>query len=188
LIDQMISLLPSRIGSPLSINSLRGDLSVSFGAVQGWLATLERLYFLLEIRPYAKRLARGLRREGKIYLFDGTLIEEEGARFENLIALHLKKACDAWSDWGFGDFDLHYVRDKEKREVDFLVLRDQSPFLLVECKRSEHNIFPPLRYFRDRLKVPHAFQVIETFPAGLVKLREEGIILCAADRFPSGLP
>lgn len=188
LIDQLISLLPRRIGSPLSINSLRKALNVSFGAVQGWLATLERLYFLFEIRPYAKRLARALRREGKVYLFDGTSIEDEGARFENLVALHLKKACDAWSDWGFGDFDLHYVRDKEKREVDFLVVRNQQPYLLVECKRSEDDPFPPLRYFRERLKVPHAFQVIEKFSASLSKCPREGIILCSADRFLGGLP
>lgn len=188
IIDQMISLLPSRIGSPLSVNALREDLSVSFGAVKGWLATLERLYFLFEIRPYAKRLNRGLRREGKIYLFDGTSIEDPGARFENLVALHLKKACDAWSDWGFGDFDLHYVRDKEKREVDFLVLKDQRPYVLVECKSNGVDLSPHLRYFKARLKAPHAFQVMRRFPAGFVEMREEGAILCAADRFLGGLP
>lgn len=188
LIDHLTSLLPLRIGSPLSVNALREDLSVSFGAVQGWLAALERLYFLFEIRPYAGRLARALRREGKVYLLDGTLIEDAGARFENLVALHLKKACDAWSDWGFGDFDLYYVRDKEKREVDFLVTEGRKPYLMVECKAGDASPSPHLSYFRERLKPKHVFQVIESFPQQLARDSSTGVTLCVADRFLAHLP
>ncbi|MDO8519207.1 MAG: ATP-binding protein [Deltaproteobacteria bacterium] len=188
LIDQLTSLLPERIGSPLSINALREDLSVSFGAVKGWLSALERLYFLFEIRPYAGRLARTLRREGKNYLFEGTLIEDAGARFENLMALHLKKACDAWSDWGFGDFDLHYIRDKEKREVDFLVTDGRKPYLMVECKAGDNTPSSHLAYFSERLKPKHFFQVIESFPRQLVQDSSTGVTLCAADRFLAHLP
>jgi len=89
-----------RIGSPLSVNVLREDLQVAFDTVKGWLATLERLYFLFELRPFSGRLARTLRREGKIYLFDHTEIEDPGARFENLVALHLLKLVDCWNDLG----------------------------------------------------------------------------------------
>lgn len=91
------------------------DLGVNFMTVQSWLEALERLYFIFKIRPYAGRLARTLRREEKVYLFDFSTIEKLGARFKNLVALHLYKLCDAWTDWGFGDFTLYYVRDREKR-------------------------------------------------------------------------
>lgn len=188
LIDQMVNLLPGRVGSPLSVNSLREDLAVSFGAVQGWLSALERLYFLFEIRPHAGRLARTLRREGKVYLFDGTLIEEEGPRFENLLALHLKKACDIWSDWGFGDFDLFYVRDKEKREVDFLIVDGKKPFLLAECKLNDAVPDRNLSYFRERLKPKYALQIVRNFPRRLVRERSEQTVIMAADRFLSWLP
>jgi len=92
LVDQLVALLPERIGSPLSVNVLREDLQVAFDTVKGWLATLERLYFLFELRPFSGRLARTLRREGKIYLFDHTEIEDPGARFENLVALQPAQA------------------------------------------------------------------------------------------------
>jgi hypothetical protein len=56
--------------------------------------TLARLYFLFELRPFAGRLARTLRREAKVYLFDFTEVDDAGARFENVVALHLLKLVD----------------------------------------------------------------------------------------------
>jgi len=93
-----------------------------------------------------------LRREGKVYLFDPTEIEEAGPRFENVVALHLVKLCDFWTDCGFGDFSLRYLRDKEKREVDFVILADRKPWLLVETKLSDEALSPALRYFHERIK------------------------------------
>ena len=160
LVDQLVALLPERVGSPLSINALREDLQVAFETVQGWLATLERLYFLFELRPFSGRLARTLRREGKVYLFDHSEIDDPGARFENLVALHLLKLVDAWNDLGYGDCALLYVRDREKREVDFLVTDRRRPVLLVEAKLSDSEPSPALRYFAERLRPKWAIQVV----------------------------
>ena len=188
LIDALVQLLPERIGSPLSLNSLREDLGVAFGTVQGWITNLSRLYYLFALRPFAGRLARTLRREEKIYLFDPTAIEKEGARFENLVALHLKKACDVWNDWGFGDFDLFYLRDKEKREVDFLITKKQRPYLLVECKLSDQETSKDLLYFSERLKPTFAFQIVRELPQRIIVRHEEKVVICAADRFLARLP
>jgi predicted AAA+ superfamily ATPase len=162
LVETLAALLPERIGSPLSVNSLKEDLGVNFVTVQGWLEALERLYYLFKIRPYAGRLSRTLRREEKVYLFDFSVIEDPGSRFENLVALHLRKLCDAWTDWGYGDFALQYVRDREKREVDFLITENRRPHILVEAKLTEDGIDPNLKYFHDRLKPPYSVQVVRT--------------------------
>jgi hypothetical protein len=160
LIDQLVELLPERVGSPLSVNALREDLGVAFDTAKAWLDTLARLYFLFELRPFAGKLARTLRREAKVYLFDATEIEDAGARFENLVALHLRKLVDAWNDRGHGDFALWYVRDKERREVDFLVTQRRRPYLLLEAKLSEDQPAPALRYFRERLRPAFAVQLV----------------------------
>jgi predicted AAA+ superfamily ATPase len=152
LLESLVTLLPERVGSPLSINALAIDLGVAFNTVATWLEALSRLYFCFEVRPYAGRLARTLRREAKTYLFDPTEIPEPGPRFENVVALHLRKLTDAWTDLGLGDFALRYVRDKEKREVDFLIVRDRRPWLLVETKLSDQDPAPSLRYFAQRLR------------------------------------
>lgn len=178
LIDQMVELLPERVGSPLSINALREDLGVAFDTARGWLETLARLYYLFELRPYAGRLARTLRREGKVYLFDPTEIEDPGARFENLVALHLTKLVDAWNDRGFGDFALWYVRDKERREVDFLITERRRPYVLLETKLAADRPSPALRYFRERLRPKHAIQLVR----GGSPAKGDGLVIVPADR------
>ncbi len=61
---------------------------------------------------------------------------------------------------GFGDFELRYLRDKEKREVDLLVVRDRKPWFLVEVKLRDTNLAPWLRYFQAQAKATHAFQAV----------------------------
>jgi predicted AAA+ superfamily ATPase len=160
LIDHLVELLPERIGSPLSVNALREDLGVAYETTKAWLGALARLYYVFELRPFAGKLARTLRREAKVYLFDFTEIDDLGARFENVVALHVMKLVDAWNDRGDGDFALWYVRDKEKREVDFLVTERRRPYLLVEAKLSDSQLSPSLRYFRDRFRPRHAVQLV----------------------------
>jgi len=66
---------------------------------------------------------------------------------------------------GFGDYQLYYLRDKEKREVDFLVTKDKKPWFLVEAKTSNNKgISKNLHHFQQELQVPHAFQVVYDSP------------------------
>lgn len=59
---------------------------------------------------------------------------------------------------------LRYVRDKQKREVDFLVVRNRVPWFLVEVKMSETRLSPSLAYFQGQTAAPHAFQVVLDLP------------------------
>lgn len=63
-----------------------------------------------------------------------------------------------------GEFDLRYVRDKEKREADFLVLRDRKPWCLVEVKASDTRLSPALAHFQKRTGADHAFQAVVDLP------------------------
>lgn len=185
LVEALVALLPERIGAPLSLNALSEELGVAYGSVRVWIETLARLYFLFVVRPYAGRLARTLRKEAKVYLFDFSEIEAPGPRFENLVALHVLKLCDAWNDWGHGDFELRYVRDKEKREVDFLVTESGKPYLLLEAKHSGLGFSPSLMYFSERLKPDHAVQLARQAPPDLARKGPSGALLVSASRFLS---
>jgi len=77
------------------------------------------------------------------------------------IASHLLKAVQFWTDRGFGDFGLFYLRNKEKQEIDFLVSKDKKPWFIVEVKNSAHGgISPTLFKFQEMTQAPHAFQVV----------------------------
>ena len=103
-----------------------------------------------------------------VFLWDWSLVTDTGARRENFVASHLLKAVHWWTDIGLGAFELRYLRDKAKREVDFVIIRDGEPWFLVEVKSSgRRGISPALFHFQRQLGVQHAFQV--AFDAGFVE-------------------
>ncbi|MGC8535483.1 MAG: hypothetical protein ACP5QR_08100, partial [Rhizomicrobium sp.] len=53
-----------------------------------------------------------------------------------------------------------YLRDKLKREVDFLVVRDRKPWFLVEVKNGSRQPSSSLAYFQAQTQARHAFQVV----------------------------
>ena len=156
----LADMVPERVGSPMSLNALREDLEVSHRALTAWMEILDRLYYVFRVRPFASARVRSLRKAAKGYLWDASLVPDRGARFENVIALHLLKLCHFLQDRDGHTAELWYLRDRAGREVDFLVTIGRKPWFAVEAKLSETRIEPSLGYFRDRVKVPWVYQVV----------------------------
>ena len=156
----LADLLPERVGSLLSVNSLREDVGVAYATVRDWIGLFEALYHIILVRPWAGKLTRTLRAEPKLYLYDPLPVPSLAAKRENLVALHLLKACHCFTDLVLGDFALHFLRTKEKEEIDFVVLRDTKPWMLVECKSGDLQPSPTLVKFAAKLKAPHAIQLV----------------------------
>ena len=152
-VETLFSLLPERVGSLLSATSLAEDLKVSYNTVRSWLDVLERFYLTFSVSPWTRRIVRATQKARKTYLLDYAIIENEATRFENMVALELFRAVTTWNDMGYGRFALHFVRNKEKEEVDFLVTEKRRPMLLVEAKKSETDVAPALRKFQAQLGV-----------------------------------
>ncbi len=175
-IEILFSLLPSKVGAPLSIPNLSTDLKAAYNTVKNWLTVLERFFLTFSITPWTTNIARAIQKERKTYIFDYALVEDEGARFENLIALELLRAVTTWNDLGYGDFHLHYIRTKENREVDFLLAEGRKPFLLVEAKCGDNKPSQNLIRFQKALGVPavqlladgHGFKKIENDSGSLL--------------------
>jgi len=189
LMEHLAHLLPERIGSPLSLNALKEDVGVAFETIRDWLMVLERFFYLFRIPPFTGKLARTLRKETKLYLFNWVEIEHEGFRFENLVALHLLKATRIWRAMGEIHLDLHYIRDKEKKEVDFVLSEKGRPLCLIECKYSDTNLSHSLLYFQKKLGVPYAAQVVHQAKV-CKKFKTEGMTqwVISADRLLCLLP
>ncbi|MGH7818759.1 MAG: ATP-binding protein, partial [Candidatus Binatia bacterium] len=93
LVEHLVDALPERVGSPLSIKSLREDLQVDHKTVERWLQILENLYVCFRISPFGAPAIRAVKKERKLYLWDWSAVEELGPRFENLVASQLLKYC-----------------------------------------------------------------------------------------------
>lgn len=159
LLENLADLLPLKVGSVLSVKSIREDLMVDHKTAERWIQILENLYVCFRIPPYGTPKIRAVKKEQKLYLWDWSVIETEGARFENLVASQLLKYCHWQEDTKGHRMELRFIRDFEKREIDFVVLKDKKPEFAVECKTGEKGISPALDYFAARLPIPRFFQV-----------------------------
>jgi predicted AAA+ superfamily ATPase len=157
--ETLYELLAPRVGSLLSAASLASQLKTSHNTIASWLNVFERFRLVFRVRPYSRNISRSITREPKLYFFDACRVPDEGGRFENMVALELKRAATLWTDFGLGEFDLRFVRNKEKQEVDFLVTRDGAPHFLVETKLGDVSAGSILRKFQSDLGVP-AIQLV----------------------------
>jgi len=159
LVELLLDALPERVGSPLSLQSLREDLEVSHDSIRRWLTILERLYLCYRIPPYGSPRIRAVKKEQKLYLWDWSQVPEPGPRFENFVASQLLKYCHFREDTEGHRMELKYLRDTDRREVDFVVLEDKRPLFAVECKSGERAVSEHARYFRARTPIRRFYQV-----------------------------
>jgi predicted AAA+ superfamily ATPase len=159
LIELMLQHLPRCVGSPLSIKALSLALQVAHESVERWVSILERLYVCFRVAPYGAAKIRAVRKERKLYFWDWSQVPDEGPRFENLVAGQLLKYCHRREDAEGYAMELRFLRDTDKREVDFVVLREGRPEFAVECKSGERAPSAAARYFRTRTDIPAFYQV-----------------------------
>ncbi len=186
--EVLYSLLPSKVGSPLSINSLARDLGVAYNTVKSWLTVFQRFYLLFSIPTWTPKIVRAIRKETKAYLLNYALIDDPARRFENMVAVELLRAVSNWSDLGYGRFSLHFIKNKEKREVDFVVVDGKRPVLLVETKLSDTQVSPDLIKFQKLLGVPAVQLINEGEEFRILKKGEHKILVAPAWQWLANLP
>ncbi len=162
LLEILGRLLADRSGEQLVYANLAKDIQVSSNTIKSWVRLLTESYYGFLVRPWYKNITKSLRKEPKWYLRDWAGIDDPGKKAETFTACHLLKAVNLWTDLGLGQFDLCYLRDKQKREVDFIVIKDNQPWFLVEVKYADSAMSPALEYFQKQTHAEHAFQVIIT--------------------------
>jgi predicted AAA+ superfamily ATPase len=180
----LIELLPQKVGSLFSLNSLREDLGVTHKTISLWVDIFERFYYHFRIYPFQSKLIKSLRKEPKLYLWDWSEVEDSDAKFENMVASHLLKFCHFLFDADGYKTQLYYLRDKEQREVDFLVTVNNKPWFCVEVKNSFRDLPSSLLHFSKALKIPFAYEVVKDEGVDLIK---GGIRIISASKFLSAL-
>lgn len=159
------TLIPKEAAHTLTYNNLSKYVGVTNETIGRWIGVLESLYFCFLIRPWHRNIPRALVKEPKVYLWDWSIVNDPGSRAENFIASHLLKAVHYWTDCGFGTFGLFYIRDLEKREVDFVVTKNDVPWVLVEVKNShQKGISKNLYKFQEITGAKYTFQVVLNQP------------------------
>ncbi len=151
--------LPARVGSVLSVRSLAEDVGIAPVTIDRWIRIFDYLYLTFRIPPYGAPRIRAVKKEQKIYFWDWSQNITPGANFENMVASHLLKYCHFQEDTQGDLMELRYIRDTDKREIDFVVLKNAEPQFAVECKSGDGALSPHIKYFKERTNIPRFYQV-----------------------------
>lgn len=159
----LLDLLKTRVGGMVVASNIAQDIQVAPQTVSAWIESLEHMYLIFKVMPYTRSIPRAILKPPKVYFFDNADVkEDEGARFENLVATTLLKRLHYLEDAEGYRCELRYIRDKEGREVDFVILKDGELEELIEVKYSDENISKSLIYYANKLKPGKVTQIVAT--------------------------
>lgn len=158
----LVELLRERVGKPTNYDNLAQNLGISPPTSKAWVELLEKLYLVFLLPPFSSSLSRSIRKDRRVYFFDCAAAYDAtgGAQLENLVACSLLKFTQFRKD-AFGEnWDVFYLRDKEGREVDFVVTHNRRVNWLIEVKASDGDVSTALRYYAQKLKPMESLQLV----------------------------
>lgn len=159
---ELVEMLRERVGQPTNYDSLAQSLGVSPPTAKSWVELIEKLYVVFLLPPYSASLARSIRKDRRVYFYDCAAASDEagGARLENLVACALLKWTELKYDSAGERWRVYYLRDKEGREVDFVVTLDRRVHWLIEVKAGDASLSPGLRYYARKLRPKESLQLV----------------------------
>jgi predicted AAA+ superfamily ATPase len=183
-IQLVLELLRRRVGSPISYTSIAEDAHISPNTVKRYIEIFESLYIVFRITPFSKNIARSLQKEPKIYFYDnGLVVGEEGIIFENFVAISLLKQTWAITDYQGQPTTLNYLRTQDGKEVDFCLVQNDEPALMIEAKTSESKADRNLTYFNSRYGLP-GIQLVRYLRQ---EWQKENVAVLLAEKFLANL-
>jgi predicted AAA+ superfamily ATPase len=150
---RFVELLFRQSGDLFEATALAGPCEVSRPTIQHYLEILETTLLAVVLRPFSGGRAAELKSQPKVFAFDTGLVcyfrewatirpDDRGPLLEHLVLNELLAALPRES--------IYYWRDKQKREVDFVVKSGRGAAVTaIECKANSARFDPAaLRAFR----------------------------------------
>ncbi len=161
-IETLIQLLKKQVGSPISYRSLAEDLQCSDKTIKRWLTILERLYVVFKVPPFHRSISRSILKAPKYYFYDtGQVNDEPGMRLENLVACALLKEMHFREDCLGEKWNLYFLKNKDGREIDFLLTNNEKPALMLEVKWGDAERSPNFSFFEKYLAGTKKIQIVK---------------------------
>lgn len=126
---------------------------------------LETLYVVERVHPWTRTDYARVGKQSKLYMTDSGLmasilrwhsadVELDADRSSKLIETFIFNELSAHIDAAGGTYELFHYRDREKREIDFLIEREDHALLGIEIKAgSAISIadFKHLKWFKENI-------------------------------------
>jgi uncharacterized protein len=181
LLQLFVDTLRDRAGSLITSANISSDLQISPSTVKSWLSLAEKMYICFPVYPFTKNLPRSILKPVKVYFYDNADTKNDmSVRLENLVATTLLKRLHFLEDYHGYKCSLHYLRDKDGREVDFITVIDNKIEDLIEVKLSDSDISKSLKYYKEKLKPKRTVQLVLNLKRSYSK---DGILVTTPIKF-----
>jgi len=131
------------------------------------------MYIIFKVPPFHKNIARAIQKAPKFYFYDtGQVIGDSGIRLENTVACAIQKEIHFREDCFGEEKKLYYLKNKEGKEIDFCITKDNIPSIMIEVKWKDDSLSPVFEIFKKffpRIKMVQLTKELKrekTFPNG----------------------
>lgn len=161
--NKLVEVLAAWSGKFMDVSAIGSGLSISRPSIIAYINALEALYLVERVRPWLKTDYERVSKQDKLFMTDTGLMsailrwrfekvqldgERNGKLIETLVFTQLAAQIDAQDE----DYQLYHYRDREKREIDFIVENEDGDVLGIEVKAGSvvnKSSFKHLIWFRD---------------------------------------
>lgn len=167
----LVEILAAWSSKVLNISNIGSGLSIQRSTLVSYMNALESLYIFEKLSPWSKTDYDRIAKHEKYFITDSGLMasllnwkqsniifdgEKTGKLIETMVFNELSSQVEA----SRGRYTLCYYRDRQKREIDFLVENEEGNYLGIEVKsgsRISKNDFLPMEWFKNNLLKGNTF-------------------------------
>lgn len=168
---KLISILAAWSSKFMDISAIGTGLSIRRPTIESYINALHALYIVESVQPWTQTDYERVGKQAKLYMTDSGLmasilrwhidqVEFDSDRSGKLIETFIFNELAAQIDANDGQYELLHYRDREKREIDFLIEREDQALLGVEIKAGSAistSDFKHLKWFKDNLAKKRPF-------------------------------
>ena len=162
---ELVNVLAAWSGKFMDLSAIGSGLSIQRSTIESYINALETLYLVERVYPWTKTDYDRVGKQNRLFMVDSGLMSSllrwkmdqvrlDSDRSGKLIETFAFNEIMAQVDAGDGRYELSHYRDREKREIDFLIEREDNALLGIEIKAGSaigKNDFKHMKWFQNNL-------------------------------------
>jgi hypothetical protein len=168
---ELVTLLAAWSGKYMDLSAIGSGLSIQRPTLESYINALEALYLIERVYPWTKTDYARVGKQSKLFMADSGLMSSllgwhmesirlDADRCGKLMETFAFNELMAQADASDGRHKLFHYRDREKREIDFLIEREDGALLGIEIKSGSAvagDDFKHMRWFQHNLAKKRPF-------------------------------
>lgn len=186
---ELVEVLAAWSGKFMDISAIGSRLSISRPTIETYINFLEAMYVVERVRPWTRTDYARAGKRSKLFMTDAGLMSSvmnwnreqaymDSDRSGKLVETFMFNEIAALVDACKGKYSLFHYRDQEKREIDFLVEREDHALLGIEIKAGSRigtSDFRNLKWFKENIAGDRQFTGIVLYSGKLTGSMGNGL-------------